>query len=251
MGRLFPAQERDAEMEQIIAFGDSNTWGLNPVLGERYPEHIRWTGIVRSRLRRNGFLLAEEGLCGRTTVFEDPYRAGLKGSEDIPGILDRYPQAGAAIVMLGTNDCKKAFRATAGQIGKGLEECLDAFQTVITPERILVVSPILLGQNVWRPDKDPEFDRQSVRVSSDLKETYARIARRRGHPFLAASDYAEASRYDEEHMNEEGHRNLAEAVCRVLSGVLSPDRRKRDASAADRRAVPGKACMGIRRICPA
>lgn len=249
MGRLFPAQGRDAGMEQIIAFGDSNTWGLNPMLKERYLEHIRWTGIVRSRLRGAGFLVAEEGLCGRTTVFEDPYRIGLKGSEDIPGILDRYPEAGAAIVMLGTNDCKKAFRATAGQIGKGLEECLDAFQAVIAPEHILVVSPILLGQNVWRPDMDPEFDRQSVRVSSELKETYAQIARRRGHPFLAASDYAEASRYDEEHMSEEGHRSLADAVCRVLSGVLFPDRFKRVASAADSRAAFGKAHMGIRRIC--
>ena len=30
-------------MKQIIAFGDSNTWGLNPVLKNRYPENVRWT----------------------------------------------------------------------------------------------------------------------------------------------------------------------------------------------------------------
>ena len=73
-------------MEQIIAFGDSNTWGLNPTLKTRYPENVRWTGILRSRLQRLGLLLKEEGLCGRTTVFEDPRRTGLKGSEMKSGL---------------------------------------------------------------------------------------------------------------------------------------------------------------------
>ena len=207
-------------MEQIIAFGDSNTWGLNPMLQNRYPEHVRWTGIVRNRLRRNEFLLAEEGLCGRTTVFEDPRRSGLKGADDVRRTLDRYPDATAAIVMLGTNDCKKAFRATAEEIGTGLEMCLDTFEERIAPERILVISPIFLGRNVWQPDKDPEFDQQSVRISSELKTVYARIAFRRGHLFLAASDHAEASPCDEEHMNPEGHRNLADAIWQILADAL-------------------------------
>lgn len=37
-------------MKQIIAFGDSNTWGLNPVLKNRYPEDVRWTGLLRKKL---------------------------------------------------------------------------------------------------------------------------------------------------------------------------------------------------------
>ncbi len=207
-------------MEQIIAFGDSNTWGLNPTLKTRYPENVRWTGILRSRLQRMGLLLKEEGLCGRTTVFEDSRRTGLKGLESISGILARYPEATAAIVMLGTNDCKKAFHASAEEIGKGLERCLDAFELRMAPERILVVSPVALGENVWRPEKDPEYDRKSVSVSAGLKPVYAEIARRRKHLFLAASDYAGVSVYDDEHLNAEGHSALPDAIYRVLSGSL-------------------------------
>ena len=204
-------------MEKIIAFGDSNTWGLNPAMKRRYPENVRWTGILRSMLLRSGFLLTEEGLCGRTTVFEDPRRTGLKGAADIPKVLSGNPEATAAIVMLGTNDCKKAFRATAEEIGAGLEQCLDAFEKKISPERILVISPITLGSHVWQPDKDPDFDRQSVSVSAGLKEVYSRIARRRKHLFLAASDYVRASGYDDEHLNAEGHRILADAIYRELA----------------------------------
>ena len=77
-------------MRQIIAFGDSNTWGLNPVLKNRYPEDVRWTGLLRKKLSRKGVALIEEGLCGRTTVFDDPDRTGLKGIKDIAGILSRH-----------------------------------------------------------------------------------------------------------------------------------------------------------------
>ena len=66
-------------MKQIIAFGDSNTWGLNPVMRARYPENVRWTGLLRKKLSRNGFELVEEGLCGRTTAFDQPDRFNLKG----------------------------------------------------------------------------------------------------------------------------------------------------------------------------
>ena len=203
-------------MEQIIAYGDSNTWGLNPVLKNRYPDNVRWTGILRSRLRTIGLTLAEEGLCGRTTVFRDPRREGLVGAESIPQALARNPLASAAIIMLGTNDCKKAFGASAEKIGKGLERCLDALESRLSPERILVISPPELGPDVWLPGKDIDFDRRSVRVSAELKKVFSDISRRRGHLFLAASDYVRPSVYDDEHLNAEGHSILAEAVYRKI-----------------------------------
>ncbi len=203
-------------MEQIIAFGDSNTWGLNPVLKTRYPENVRWTGILRSRLHHAGFYLAEEGLCGRTTVFRDPQREGLIGAESIPQVLARNPKASAAIIMLGTNDCKKVFNTSAEKIGEGLERCLDALETRIRPERILVISPVVLGADVWLPEKDVDFDQRSVRVSAELKAVYAGISRKRGHLFLAASDYVRPSVYDDEHLNAEGHSILAETVYRMI-----------------------------------
>ena len=211
-------------MEQIIAFGDSNTWGLNPMLKTRYPENIRWTGILRYRLASRGFHLVEEGRCGRTTVYQDPRRTGLRGVDSIPDILAACPGAAAAVIMLGTNDCKKAFHASAEDIGAGLERCLDALEKRIRPERILVISPVALGKNVWQPDKDPDFDQRSVRVSAGLKAVYSRIAARRGHLFLAASDYVRAAAYDDEHLNAEGNGVLAEAVFRAITGSFAGER---------------------------
>ena len=208
-------------MKQILAFGDSNTWGLIPGTGERYPEHIRWTGILRKAAAPYGYRVLEDGVCGRTTVFQDPSRSGRRGLDAI----DRYTETdglSAVVLMLGTNDCKTVFRASPEQIGCGLEQCLIRFEQLIPPEKILVVSPLLLGKDVWKPEKDPAFDKQSVRTCAALKSVYQEIAERRGCAFLAASDHAEACHADEEHLNAEGHEHLAAAILSGLktSGIM-------------------------------
>ena len=69
----------------------------------------------------------------------------------------------------------------------------------------------------WKPEKDPAFSRKSVRVSAELKTVYSKIAGKRGHLFLAAEDYVSPSRFDDEHINAEGHGILAEAIYRTLT----------------------------------
>ncbi len=209
-------------MKQILAFGDSNTWGLVPGTGERYPESVRWTGLLRKSVAGQGFTVLEDGLCGRTTVFPDPCRPMRRGVDSIAQ-YQKLENPAAVLLMLGTNDCKQVFHAAPEQIGCGLEQCLIRFEAIVPPERILVISPILLGRDVWKPEKDPAFDRQSVRTCGALKAVYAEIAARRGNLFLAASDVASACPADEEHLNAEGHERLASAIlsCLTGSGILA------------------------------
>ena len=114
--------------------------------------------------------------------------------------------------MLGTNDCKTIYGASEYTIGKGIELCLNELEKYITADRILLISPILLGDTVWKPNKDPEFGIHSIEVCARLKNVYEEIAKRRGTLFLASGDYVVANDADEEHMDEEGHAALANAV---------------------------------------
>lgn len=79
---------------------------------------------------------------------------------------------------------------------------------------ILVVSPIVLGHGVAQ--FDGEFNEDSVALSHRLKAAYASVVAEEGCRFLAASDVAFPSLEDREHMNEDGHRALSEAVFRQL-----------------------------------
>ena len=203
-------------MDSILAFGDSNTWGLVPGSkpAERYPWEVRWTGILQKYM--GGTRILEEGLCGRTTIFEDGLRPGRRGVTSLPLILESHRPIRAAILMLGTNDCKSVYAASEYTIGKGIELCLDELEKYIPAERILLISPICLGDDVWRPEKDPEFAEESVHISRRLKSVYSRIAEERGTLFLAASDYTNADVRDDEHLNEAGHRAIAKAVYEIL-----------------------------------
>ncbi|WP_026652830.1 GDSL-type esterase/lipase family protein [Butyrivibrio proteoclasticus] len=202
-------------MPNILAFGDSNTWGLMPGTDKRYPWGVRWTSLVQERLQN--YRVIEEGLCGRTTVFDDKLRPFRNGAEVLPLSIETNYPLDAAIIMLGTNDCKKIFNASAHVIGKGLELCISELEKSLAPEKILVISPIALGEEVWLPEKDPEFDVSSILTSRQLKKEYETIALRHGNQFLAASDYAKASTIDDEHLDEGGHRILAEVVLGKLS----------------------------------
>ena len=206
-------------MKQILAFGDSNTWGLIPGTWDRYPEHVRWTGILRKAFMLENFRIIEDGVVGRTTVFDDPARPLRMGIESISQYKDTK-DLHAVILMLGTNDCKKNLRATPEQIGCGLEQCVERFEAFRPPEKILVVSPILLGQDVWKPEKDPAFDSISIETSTKLKDVYQAIAQKRGNAFLAASDYAQASPVDDEHLNAEGHERLAHALIQKIRSII-------------------------------
>lgn len=207
-------------MRTLLAFGDSNTWGLIPGSYplKRFPREERWTGILESKA--DDLRIIDEGLCGRTTVFEDALRPGRRGLASLPQILGSQSPVDGVILMLGTNDCKSLYGASAHTIGKGIELCLDEITKFVDPSRILLVSPIHLGEDVWHQDKDPEFDKRSVEVSRGLKEVYQKIAQNRGTKFLAASDISTASPVDDEHLDKEGHLAFAGALYDKLGEIF-------------------------------
>lgn len=108
-------------MKQILCFGDSNTYGLVPATTDRYGWGVRWTSIINEKLGLQEYRVIEEGLCGRTTVFDDPFREGRRGTQLFPTLLETHRLLDCIVIMLGTNDCKTVYGASAGVIAKGVE----------------------------------------------------------------------------------------------------------------------------------
>lgn len=213
-------------MKQILCFGDSNTWGFIPETKERYPKGIRWTSLLQEKFGDHEIQILEEGLCGRTTVYEDRTRPGRKGIVSLSRILEQSSSIDAVVLMLGTNDCKSCYRNSAKTVADGIEACLELLTKFVPAQKILLVSPIWLGEEVWKEKYDPEFDRESVTVSKQLREEYAKVAGRRKVHFMAASDYVSASRADQEHLSVIGHRILAEAIFEKLRFIEDGQKRR-------------------------
>ena len=202
-------------MKQILCFGDSNTWGLIPKTNKRYEWGVRWTSLLNESLndkKEGGYRVIEEGLCGRTTVFDDPLRDGRNGVKILPTILETHDPVDIVIIMLGTNDCKTVYNASAEFIGQGVKRLIGQVKNYIPDSKILVISPIHLGEGVWESDYDPEFSSASVSLSKKLTDVYKKIAAQENVGFIAASEVASPSTADREHLSEEGHKGLAREV---------------------------------------
>ena len=146
-------------MKQILCFGDSNTYGLIPgTANQRYGWGTRWTSILDDKVRTKGYRVIEEGLCGRTTVFDDPFCTERCGTEMLPASLESHRPVNTIVLMLGTNDCKSVYSATPEVIGQGIEQLLDQINTVNPDAKILLVSPIYIGERI--------LIRNSIRILS-------------------------------------------------------------------------------------
>lgn len=199
-------------MKQILCFGDSNTWGYDGETRKRLPWGVRWTSILQEKYEKEQVRVIEEGLCGRTTVFEDPLRDGRKGTALLPTLLETHAPVDAVVLMLGTNDCKTIFGASAEVIGQGIRRLLEQIAQYAPQAETLLISPIYLGEKVWQSGYDVEFSRASVDVSKDLEKVYKRIADEKGIAYLPAASYVKCCEADQEHLNAAGHRVFADVV---------------------------------------
>ena len=208
-------------MKQILCFGDSNTWGYDGETKKRLPWGIRWTSILQEKLASQDIRIIEEGLCGRTTIFEDPLREGRRGTAWLPVLLETHAPVDEIVLMLGTNDCKTAYGASAELIGKGISRLLDQIQEKAPNAKVLLISPIYLGEKVWEEGYDQEFSPKSVEVSKELEGVCEKIARSRKASFLKAASVVRCCEADQEHMNAGGHAVFAGAVYEKLLQIAS------------------------------
>ena len=107
----------EKEKKTILCYGDSNTWGYNPVNGLRYPEDVRWTGRLQ-KLLGPSYRVIEEGCNGRTTVYADPEEGWKCGLTYLCPCLNSHKPIDVVILMLGSNDLKRIFHASAQEIAE-------------------------------------------------------------------------------------------------------------------------------------
>lgn len=205
-------------MKHILCYGDSNTWGYIAGQGTRYDERTRWTGVLAEALGE-GYCIHEDGLNARTTVFDSPYKPFLNGLASLPASLWAQKPIDLLIISLGTNDLKEH---TASQAANGAgalvsyAQSMDTLYPSGTPvfrngPRILVISPILVGEDL--PNVNPDDELAGAYAQSLLfPEKYAAMCAARGVDMLDAQKLAQPSPVDCVHMTPDGHRALGLAV---------------------------------------
>lgn len=208
-------------MKNVLCYGDSNTWGYIPGGLGRYARSVRWTGVAQSILGSD-YTIIEEGLNGRTTVFDSPFNPELNGADHFMCSLMSHWPLDAVVLMLGTNDLMHnhtAWEASRGCITLMRMALNSATLFVGGKPRLLLMAPIHIGERIAEIDLSPLKD-IGYEQSLLFAPLYEKAAERFGAEFLDAAAYAEPSQVDCEHMDERGHAALGAAVAAKLKTML-------------------------------
>lgn len=217
-------------MRNILCFGDSNTWGFDieawlkagSAYPTRYAPEIRWPGVLAAALG-SGWTVIEEGLNGRTTVFDDPVEGRHKnGSRYLAACLESHAPLDTVVVMLGTNDLKARFSAPAADIAAGAVSLARmVLESGTGPggkaPGVLLVAPFPLGEGMGTSPFGEMFGFEAgLEKSRRLGERFAEAAAGLGVPLLDSGRIVTAHPLDSLHLSAAAHRDLGLAVAKAL-----------------------------------
>ena len=211
--------------KHIVCLGDSNTHGYcaDPMdcadHGARFNENERWTCLLQKKLG-DDYLVLEEGLSGRTTVFPDPLHESMPALDVAFPILMSHEPVDLLVIMLGTNDTKDRLGMNAPCIALGMNRLIEKCKSVPCwgdhAPNILVVAPPHIGREL----KDPCMGVTCAEKSEQLAEYYAPVAKNQGCAFLDAQGVAEFNRVDYMHLSRKGHKQLADKLAEMIPELV-------------------------------
>jgi lysophospholipase L1-like esterase len=213
-------------MKTILCYGDSNTWGHPPIkaLGlplARYGFNERWPGVMRQQLGE-GYWVIEEGLSGRTTVFDDPVEGLHKnGKTYLLPCLETHAPIDLVTIMLGTNDMKTRFAAPAFDIAWGMSILAGMvlnsnFGVDGKAPKLLIICPPRLGKLTAFKELWEGGDAKSALLASH----YRANAEGLGCGFLDAGEIIKSSDIDGIHFEAGEHQKLGQAVAQHVLKML-------------------------------
>lgn len=224
-------------MINILCYGDSNTYGYEPHTGERYPEDMRWTGILQSYLG-NDFKIIEEGMNGRTTAYDDPDTDGRNGLATLGNYMAKYNMIDVIIIMLGTNDLKEFVDIEVNEIAANVEKIIvemkkDLANKQSIEPQIVVMSPPEIGSSIRMSPFYGEYRERAISKSRQFPKYYREMAMRNDCLFFDTAEWIKPSEYDSVHLIAGDHRLIADKVYELLARhidtiVKMNERRNRD-----------------------
>jgi len=210
-------------LKTILCFGDSNTWGYDPLKEQRYSLTERWTGILRQELGSD-YWVVEEGLNGRTTVWPDPIEGYKSGKEYLIPCITSHKPIDLVIIMLGTNDLKARFSLTADDIARGagvlvkMVQQSDAGPNEQAPG-VLLITPAPIQDT--SQTRFAEMFAGAEAKSRRLSEHFRRVAGETGCFSLDAGAVVTSSTIDGIHLEAGEHLKLGRAVARQVLQIFA------------------------------
>lgn len=178
----------------------------------------------------SGYHVIEEGLGGRTTIYDDKEELYKRGIDYLLPCLLTHRPLDLVIIMLGTNDLQLRNQReplTKERLGNGIEELVKVVKNTDKcgrgnrPPQILLLAPIPIKQAIGRIGVYANFGgEEGERLSRLFPEVYEQTAKKYECGFLNAACYAEPDDGDGVHFSRDSHPRLGRAVAAKVKEMM-------------------------------
>jgi len=205
---------------RILCYGDSNTWGYDPVTMDRFDETTRWPRVLGHVLGR-GYEVIEEGLGGRTTVWDDPIEGYRNGRDYLIPCLESHRPLDVVVILLGTNDLKKRFGLSAYDVAQGAAVLVRVVQASQAGRGgraplVLLLAPPPITILMAYAEMFAGAESESRKFSAQ----FGRVAQELGCAYLDTAEVVVSSPLDGIHLEGEEHRKLGQAVAEKVRELV-------------------------------
>ncbi len=209
-------------MANVLAFGDSLTWGYIAGGLGRHEFSVRWPNVLAAGLEN--VRVIEEGLNGRLTVHDDPtVEENRNGAAVLPALLASHSPLDLVIIALGSNDLKFARRCRAMDAAYGVRRLVDIVRGFRYPPGCERPEVLVLAPPALVATENAEFDAlfgHAMAESRRFAEFYAPMAQMAGAHFFDLGKVAVADPVDGIHLDANNTRGIGEALIPVVREIL-------------------------------
>ena len=211
-------QIEGVDLAEVLAFGDSLTWGASPEFdGPRHDPDHRWPDVLQDSLE--DVIIRCDGVRGRNTAYENGASpADLNGARSLPTALFAHAPLDAVILMLGTNDL--LIGLTLPRVRAGLVRLVEIVKT--TPLRVPGPAPavLLVAPPTVRAMPGGYADAAAAKRSAGLAGVVKDVAQQEGCAWFDAGTVCQGAEPDGVHLSAPDTRALGLALAGPVRGLL-------------------------------
>ncbi len=200
-------------MKKIICYGDSNTFGYNPVDASRFDENTRWPKLLQVNLG-DGYEIIEEGCCDRTGFVYNDKGFLFSAQKHFPKLIEGINDADILILSVGTNDLQFKYDIDNETVNKGLDNLILKAKTKIN--NIILISPVVLNNTVLNGYFKIQFDKKSIKKSENIGKIYKEKAEKYNCNIFDINEFAKPSDTDGLHYDEAAHKLIAKKLAEYI-----------------------------------
>lgn len=204
-------------MKKILCYGDSNTFGYNPVDNSRFDENTRWTALLQKNLGSD-YEIIEDGVCDRNCIADNDKGFLYSAQRHFPKMITKTKDVDLLILAIGTNDLQFKYNLTVHQFENGLEKLIVTAKNNV--KRIILIPPVVLNENILEGFFNFQFDSTSIAKSKKVGKIYKKLSNIYSLNYFDLNDFVKPSNVDGLHYDSEGHQIISIILGDYIKGIF-------------------------------